>query len=141
MLRVVLDTSVIVSALRNSEGASFMLLRYVTTGQLTPCISTALFFEYEAVLKRPEQQLVHKFTPAEIDEFLAGLAGTFHPVDINLRVRPILSDADDEMVLEVCLNSNASYLVTHNVRDFAPAVTKYGLKVVLPRELLKEIRT
>jgi hypothetical protein len=38
------------------------------------------------------------------------------------------------------VNGSADYLVTHNVRDFAPAATKFELKVITPQECLKEIK-
>jgi hypothetical protein len=42
-----------------------------------------LFLEYEDVLKRPEQRVVHGLSPAAIDEFLAELAALAEPVDIH----------------------------------------------------------
>ena len=55
--RVVLDTSVIVAGLRSRLGASNRLLELVAEERLVPLVTTALFLEYEEVLKRPEQRL------------------------------------------------------------------------------------
>ena len=37
------------------------------------------------------------------------------------------------------MNGNADALVTHNVRDFEPAARLFGLRVLLPRQVLKEL--
>ena len=50
-----LDTNVIVAAVRSPQGASAELLRRVLTGRLNVLCSVPLFLEYEAVLSRPEQ--------------------------------------------------------------------------------------
>lgn len=140
MLRVVLDTSVIVAALRSRTGASNALLRYIARQELTPLATTALFLEYEDVLRRPEQRLAHGLDLAQIDRFLSALASACEPVDVRFQWRPQLSDPNDEMVLEAAVNGRADRLVTHNVRDFLRAGVKFGLPVVRPGELLLELR-
>jgi predicted nucleic acid-binding protein len=64
--RVVLDTNVVVAALRSRQGASAAVLLGAGTGQFEFCISIALFFEYESALKRPESGLV--LSMAAIDD-------------------------------------------------------------------------
>ena len=63
------------------------------------------------------------------------------PVEISFQWRPQLTDAGDEMVLEAAINGRADVLVTHNVRDFAKGAQKFGLRVLRPGELLKELRS
>ncbi len=140
MLRVVLDTDVIVTALRSVSGGSNAVLVAVADGQLLPLVTPALFLEYEAVLKRPEQRLVHGLDRDAIDRFLSALASACVAVEVSFQWRPQLRDANDEMVLETALNGQADVLVTHNVKDFSGAAAKFGLRVLRPGELLKEIR-
>jgi putative PIN family toxin of toxin-antitoxin system len=141
MLRVVLDTDVIVTALRSVSGGSNAVLMAVAHGQLQPLVTPALFLEYEAVLKRPEQRLVHGLDRDAIDRFLSALAAASEAVEVSFQWRPQLRDANDEMVLETALNGQADALVTHNVRDFIGAADKFGLRVLRPGELLKEMRS
>jgi len=136
-----MDTSVVVAALRSRDGASNALLREVATGRLRPLATTALFLEYEAVLKRPEHRLVHGFTPAEVDAFLAAFASACEGVDLNFLWRPQLSDPNDEMVLEAAINGRATALVTHNIKDFKGVANRFSLRVLTPGDLLKELRT
>jgi putative PIN family toxin of toxin-antitoxin system len=141
MLRVVLDTDVIVTALRSATGGSNAVLREGAHGRLTPLVTPALFLEYEAVLKRPEQRLAHGLGLRDIDGFLAALASGCEAVEVSFQWRPQLSDPNDEMVLETAVNGRADALITHNVRDFAKGAAKFGLRVLRPGELLKELRS
>src|SRR5690606_2060024 len=141
MPRVVLDTDIIVTALRSATGGSNAVLREAAQGRLTPLVTPALFLEYEAVLKRPEQRLAHGLGLRDIDRFLAALARACEPVDVSFQWRPQLSDPNDEMVLEAAVNGRADALVTHNVRDFAKGAERFGVRVLRPGELLKELRT
>ena len=141
MQRVVFDTDVIVAALRSSTGGSSAILRETALGRLLPLATTALFLEYESVLKRPDQWLAHGFGMDEIERFLGALANACEPVEISFQWRPQLTDAGDEIVLEAAINGRADVLVTHNVRDFAKGAQKFGLRVLRPGELLKELRS
>ena len=141
MIRVVLDTDVIVASLRSASGGSNALLREVALGRIVPLVTVALFLEYEAVLKRPEQRLAHGLGLDAIDRFLATLASACQGVEVSFRWRPQLADPNDEMVLEAAVNGGADALVTHNVRDFVRGAEKFGLRVLRPGELLKELRS
>jgi putative PIN family toxin of toxin-antitoxin system len=141
MRRVVLDTGIIVTALRSATGGSNAVLREAALGRLTPLVTPALFLEYEAVLKRPEQRLAHGLRLRNIDRFLSALASACEAVEVSFRWRPQLSDPNDEMVLEAAVNGRADALITHNLRDFAKGAARFGVRVLRPGELLKEIRS
>ncbi len=139
MGRVVLDTDIIVAALRSASGGSNAILVKVAEGLLLPLATPALFLEYEAVLKRPEQRLAHGFDLKAVDQFLAGLAAASEAVEVSFQWRPQLRDANDEMVFEAAVNGQADALVTHNVKDFSQAASRFGLKLRRPGKLLKEL--
>jgi len=104
-------------------------------------VTPALFLEYEAVLKRPEQRIAHGLDIGAIDRFLAGLASASEAVEVHFQWRPQLADANDEMVLEAAVNGRADSIVTHNVKDFAIAARRFGVRVLRPGELLQEMRS
>lgn len=54
MLQIVLDTNVLVAALRSQQGASQRIMRTIGRGLWQANISVALALEYEDVLKRPD---------------------------------------------------------------------------------------
>ena len=135
VMRLVLDTNIIVAAFRSRRGASNLLLKLVEARRLTPLCSTALFLEYEAVLSRAETRAVTGHGLDDVLEIMRTLAALCDPVDISFRVRPMLRDAGDEMVLEAALNGQAEAIVTHNVRDFGPALA-YGIEIVMPGDIV-----
>ena len=140
MRRVVLDTSVVVSALRTRLGAGNAVLRLVAERHLRMLATPPLFLEYEDVLKRPEHRLAHGLAPPAIDEFLAELAALIEPVEVHFQWRPQSRDPNDEMVLEAAINGGADALVTYNVADFAAAAERFRISVVSPPQLLKKVR-
>ena len=75
-----------------------------------------------------------------MNEVLAALASAAEPVTIHYTWRPQLRDAGDELVLEAAVNGRADALVTYNVRHFAEAAARFGLRLARPVEVLEEIR-
>lgn len=104
-------------------------------------VTTALFLEYEAVLKRPERREAHGLSESDLDGMLSELAAVLEPVDVRFTWRPQLSDPADEMVLEAAVNGRADVLVTHNVRDFGSAAPRFGIPVLRPAEFLRGVAT
>ncbi len=138
--RVVLDTSVITAAFRSRNGASHAILLLVARRRLVPLLTAALLLEYEDVLKRPDHLRAAGLTPDQIDQRLAALASAAEPVTVHFRWRPQLSDAGDELVLEAAVNGRADALATHNIRHFAAAAPRFGLRVIRPGDLLHEVQ-
>jgi putative PIN family toxin of toxin-antitoxin system len=139
-MRVVLDTNVVVAALRSSRGASRWLLSAVLRRRTDAIVSVPLLLEYESVLNRPEHAAVAGISEAEIEVIIDALAEVAEPVRLSFRWRPLLPDANDDMVLETAINGGADLIVTFNVRDFGEAGNSFGCRVVLPREAVQLIR-
>lgn len=137
---VVLDTSVVVAALRSKNGASNALLTRLARGKLGALATPPLFLEYEDVLLRPEHMAVHRFSNRQIEQYLSELAALIHPVQIHFQWRPQLADPADEIVLEAALNGRADAIVTHNMKHFAPAIGRLGLRVLSPADVLGRLR-
>jgi len=136
----VLDTAVVVAALRTRLGAGNAVLRLVAQKRVVALATPPLFLEYEDVLKRPEHQLVHGLTPEAVDQFLAELAALLEPVEVHFQWRPQSRDPNDEMVLEAAINGQANALVTYNIKDFAEAGERFRISVLRPGDLLKKVK-
>lgn len=140
MLKIVLDTSVVVAGLRTRLGAGNAVLRLIAAKKVRLLATPPLFLEYEDVLKRPEHRLVHGLSVDEIDEFLAELAALIEPVDVHFQWRPQTRDPNDEMVLEAAINGQADAVVTYNVSDFAEAQERFGVLVMTPSDLMNRVK-
>ena len=138
-MKVVLDTSVIVSGLRSNRGASNRVLQMAYAKTFQTLATPALFLEYEEVLGRDEHREVHGLSSEKLSDFLIGLADIIEPVRVYYQWRPQLPDTDDEMVLESAINGRADLIVTHNVKDFIVATAKFNVRVISPASLVSEM--
>ena len=134
-----LDTAVIVAATRSDAGASRQLVLAALEKHFELLFSVPLALEYEAVLKRPAQLAKSRATVQEIDKLLDAIISVSRPIYRSFFWRPLLRDADDDMVLEAALSGHADMLLTFNLRDFGPGTSALGIDVVAPREALKRI--
>jgi putative PIN family toxin of toxin-antitoxin system len=138
-MRFVVDTNVVVSALRSPAGASAALLGQIDAGRATLLCSVALWLEYEDVLSRDTVRELVRLNSVEIAIVLKGLAALIEPVKTYFLWRPQLRDADDDMVLECAVNGRASAIVTFNRRDFEPSASKFNVDIIEPSEALRRI--
>lgn len=137
-MRVVLDTSVLVAAMRSARGASYALVHSIPAPEFQLCLSLALYHEWQAVLTRQEH-LTPGSKAEDVRRFLRYLAGQSHLQEIYFLWRPFLSDPDDDFVLELAFAAGCRYIVTHNLSDFRRA-EQLGVTAVTPREFLKTVR-
>ncbi|MDI3514098.1 MAG: putative toxin-antitoxin system toxin component, PIN family [Gammaproteobacteria bacterium] len=130
--KVVVDTNVLVAALRSRRGASFSLLSLLRARRYELCVTVPLVMEYADVLGRPGMVPVSQ---TQVDAIIDMICREAHQQTVHYLWRPQLRDPKDEMVLEAAVNASAAYLVTHNLADFS-AVRFRGLEVVTPARLL-----
>ena len=140
MRRLVLDTDVIVAAMRSPSGASAAILRAARQGHITLLLSVPLVLEYEAVCLRREHREVTGFTKQETREIINTIVDLAETVTTFFMWRPKLRDPDDEMVLETAINGQADAIVTFNRRDYGVASAEFGIKILLPSEAIRRIK-
>lgn len=134
--QVVLDTNVIVSALRSRRGASHRLLLLVGGPEFQINLSVPLVLEYEDVAKRTAQEA--GLTVADVDDVIDYLCSVARLREIHFLWRPVLKDPGDDHVLELAVEAECHTIVTHNVKDFAGS-ERFGIRAVTPGEFLKSI--
>jgi putative PIN family toxin of toxin-antitoxin system len=137
-VRLTFDTCVITSAFRSRHGASRRVIDLFDQHRFEILLSTALLLEYEMVLLRPEQMQVHGFSTREVITILDTMAARAIHVSLFYDWKPQLRDPDDELVLAVAINGQADAIVTHNVRDFLPAASSFGIQILTPGRIIKE---
>lgn len=138
-MKIVMDTDVMVAALRSAKGASRRLLVLLDEGKFEALASVSLMIEYEAVLKRPENLAAAGLTELEVEEFINALATMITPVEIFYLWRPVLKDPDDEFVFETAINGQADVIVTFNIKDYKEGAKRFSVEILNPGELLRRL--
>ena len=137
-MRVVIDTNVLVAAARSNAGASFALISAIPTPEFEPCLSVGLYSEWRDVLSRQENLSAGQ-TADDAIGFVRYLASESHLQEVHFLWRPFLSDADDDMILELAFSAGCRHIITHNVNDFRGS-EQFGITVITPSEFLSIIR-
>ena len=70
---------------------------------------------------------VAHLTTTDISALLDAVAAVAQRVGLAFLWRPLLPDADDDMVAETAINGRADGIVTFNRRDFEPATRRFGI--------------
>jgi putative PIN family toxin of toxin-antitoxin system len=129
MIRVVLDTNIVVSALLQPLGPPAQVLVLGLSGSIQLCVSGSIYAEYEEVISRPRLR-----RSADL------IASTLQAIrEKSFWVRPTgavraCSDPDDDILLECVQAAGAAYLVTGNLKHF-PSSWK-GARIVAARQFL-----
>jgi putative PIN family toxin of toxin-antitoxin system len=130
MIRVVLDTNVVVSALLNPQGLPARAFLATISGRAASlCLSADIYSEYEEVIRRPK----FNRSPDLIEQTLHAIRKNARWVKPSETVRTC-SDPDDDIFLECCQAARAHYLVTGNVQDFPSEWA--GTRIVTARRFL-----
>lgn len=135
-----LDTNVVVAAMRSPGGASAELLRACRRSEVTLVANVALALEYEAVCRRPEHGKAADLTEEYVRVFIDAVIAMMDPAPTWFLWRPQLRDPGDELVLEAAVNGGVDALVTFNRRDFEPAPARFGVPVLTPAEAIGRLR-
>jgi putative PIN family toxin of toxin-antitoxin system len=140
-VRIVLDTNVVVAAMRSPAGASAALLMLARQSKVTLLANVALALEYEAACGRAEHVLAAELSAKEVGIFVDAVIAMVEPVESHYVWRPLLRDPGDELVLEAAANGGATAIVTFNRRDFGATPLQFGVEVLTPAETLRRIKT
>lgn len=137
MRRVVIDSNVVVAAIRSKLGWSHKLI-----------FSLGLDFRWQACLSEPllqeyaEQVISHAHLPGwsceDCDDFLDYFCASSRWCEVHFLWRPLLPDEDDHMVLEAAVASSAKYIISFNKNDLKPA-ERFGIILMTPREFLLDL--
>lgn len=138
-MRVVLDTNVLVAALRSPLGASAALLRQLPSSRWMPAISVPLYCEYCDVLSRPGM-VSNVLTHQDVLAFCRLVAALSYEQPIYFLWRPFLPDPKDDHLLEVAFAAGASHLITYNLKDFR-GTQEFGVTCLTPVDFLRLLKS
>lgn len=139
-MRLVLDTNVVVTAMRSPLGASAALLKLARRGQVVLLANVALALEYEAICLMPAHMKAAELTAWETSQFIDAVIGMIKPVETHFMWRPQLRDPADEFVLDAAVNGRAEAIITFNGRDFGRAPAAFGISVSTPSGIMERFK-
>lgn len=130
MIRVVLDTSVLVSAVITPTGPNAQVFDLITIGKIRPCLTEEVLDEYHRVFEY--ERLKH------LDRRrIARLRGLLEAASIKVKPRgrlKISGHEDDNRIYECAVAAKANYIITENTKHFTKP---YKLtRIITSRQLL-----
>ena len=131
MQKIVIDTNVIVSSLIQRGYPNLIIKDLFIEQKFQLCISDELMAEYYEVLARPKFSKFHPFfISAEALLVEIEAKATKYCPTITLE---LISDDDDNMILELADECLADFVITGNTTDFTFPTYKQT-KIVTPKE-------
>src|ERR1017187_7806316 len=131
MIRVVIDTSVLVSAVMSPTGPNAQLFDFIAAKEVRPYLSAAVLEEYDRVFEYERLKHLDKRRISLLRRVLDRVA---------VRVRPagrlkISGHEEDNRIYECAVAAKAHYIVTENTKHFSQPYKE--TKSVNARQLLK----
>jgi len=127
MLKFVMDTNVLVSALISTRGAPALLLDKAGE-RYSVFISRDILLEFEAVISRDK----FGFMDEEINTIIEAIVSLSEIVNPEIEVDVVRADPDDNKILECAVASNASYIVSGD-RHLLDLKEYSGIKIITPK--------
>ena len=124
MIRAVIDTNVLVSAMISRDGNEALIVLAVSQGLVVPCVSVEILREYSGVLQRER----FGFSSQEVEAVL-GLFQRHGLLREAFSVAKLSPDPDDDKFIACALAGEVDFLVTGNKRHF-PRSEGPGPKIV-----------
>jgi uncharacterized protein len=134
MIRVVIDTNVMVSAILAPEGTPAKILKLVLDGELEFILSPQLVQEIEAVMRYPKiVKLMKKrgVSFAETDDVFEKMKRVALNVPGELALNVVPDDPKDDMVLACAMEGRADFIVTRD-SHLSDLKTFQGIPTVAP---------
>jgi putative PIN family toxin of toxin-antitoxin system len=131
MIRVVLDTSVLVSAAISPTGPNAQVFDLITAERIRPCLTDVVLAEYHRVFEYKRLQHLDRRRIAKLRVLLEAVS-----VKVKPRGRLKISDhEDDNRIYECAAAAKAHYIITENTKHF-PKPYK-TTKIINARQLLE----
>jgi putative PIN family toxin of toxin-antitoxin system len=139
-MRVVLDTSTLVAAIRSDRGAAKAIVDLVLGGQVKLLMNYPIACEYRSVALRPAHVQASHLPLSGILRLIEDMEDLAEPVEILKSQRPLSPDPNDDLVLDLAISGRADTIVTNNVRHMQGPASRFGILVLDPQSALSRIK-
>jgi putative PIN family toxin of toxin-antitoxin system len=135
MIRIVVDTNVLVSALLKEYSSSALIVSLILQETLKLCLSPEILDEYKRVLSYNKFQDLDQTT---VKALLAELLRKSLMVEPKTLLDIIKADSEDNKFLECALEAEADFFITGNIKHFS-FKEFHQTKIVTPSQFLQII--
>lgn len=135
-MRVVIDTNVIISGLRNSVTTPYQVMNLWRQAEIELLSSEATRQELERVLNYPKVRNLILLSDEEIQQFLSLYGEKTSHIEAAVAVDEVATDPTDTIFLAVAVAGNARYIVTGDTKHLLPLKSYRGIEIVSPTTFL-----
>lgn len=132
MLKVVIDTNVLVSALLKDNSPPAFILALLRKKKMTLCLSKAIYEEYGAGLDREKFRHIKD----AVAPLLLSLKKGCLLIEPKIRIDVITADPADNKFLECAQAAYADFLITGNTKHFLFKQFQ-DTRIVSPKEFIE----
>ncbi len=133
MLKIVVDTNVIVSAFLKPYSNPALILALIAQQEVNLCLSKNILTEYQEVFTY--QKFKH-LNQDKVKIFLSQIERDALWIEPQLTVNILKDDPEDNKFLECALAAKADFLITGNTKHF-PLHSFYHTRIVTPAKFLR----
>lgn len=140
MIRAVLDTNTLVSAIINTQSSvSNEIYQNFISKHFLLIASAELLAEVDEVLHRDRIMKFHKLSTKQLQEILTELVNLSYLVPANIKVQ-VVRDADDNKILSAALDGEADYIISRD-KDLLVLKQYQQIKIITPEEFMGILRS
>ena len=134
MIRVVMDTNIIVSSLLIREGNPALIFKMFLWGEIENAITTEILAEVKEVFSR--QKITKRMSLVKREFILNSLEEFSKKITPGLKLEEIKEDPDDNKILECAVAAAVEYIISGDDHLLKKKEFR-GIKIVSPAEFLK----
>jgi putative PIN family toxin of toxin-antitoxin system len=137
MLKIVLDTNVLISGIITSHGPAAKIIEAVQAGRLILCTSANLLQEFSEVILRPKMLRKYSELGIHADALLDYLRANAILVSGIPTQAVIAADPDDDYVIACAIDGEADYIISGD-RHLLELESLNKILIVSPREFVEQ---
>ncbi len=140
MIRAVLDTNTLVSAIINTKGSVAQeIYQNFIAQQFSLIISPEILEEVEEVSNRERVIKRHKRSKEELEAIISELASLSYLVPGTSKIE-VVRDPDDNKIVSAAVEGQATYIVTRD-EDLLDLKVYQEIKIISPEAFMGMLRT
>lgn len=139
MIRAVLDTNTIVSAMINTDkSVSQEIYQNSRDQRFLLVISPSILAEVEDVIHRARVMKFHKYSAQELQRIVKELTNVSLIVPGKIEIE-VVRDSDDNKIISAALDGRVDYIVSRD-RDLLDLKAYQGIKIITPEKFMGILR-